>query len=82
MVVDQNRAHLDHVLLRDLLREDPDARARYAELKRRNAELADDDMDVYVAAKAAFVAELLTQARAERGLPAVAYWQPTSSSGA
>jgi GrpB-like predicted nucleotidyltransferase (UPF0157 family) len=76
LVVEDNRAHLDHWLLRDLLRADPEARRRYGELKRRNVELADGDMDVYVAAKAALVAELLTRARAERGLPPVEYWDP------
>jgi GrpB-like predicted nucleotidyltransferase (UPF0157 family) len=76
LVVENNRAHSDHWLLRDVLREDGEARARYAALKRRNAELAGRDMEVYVAAKASFVAELLTRARAERGLPAVTYWEP------
>lgn len=76
LVVENNRAHLDHVLLRDLLREDADARERYASLKRRNVEVADDDVDVYVAAKARLVAELLTRARAERGLEPVEYWTP------
>jgi len=76
LVVENNRAHADHWLLRDVLREDGEARARYAALKRRNAELAGGDMEVYVAAKARFVAELLTRARAERGLPAVTYWNP------
>ncbi|HZT66830.1 MAG TPA: GrpB family protein [Acidimicrobiales bacterium] len=76
LVVEDNKAHLDHWLLRDLLRQDPDARARYADLKRRNAELAAGDMDVYVAAKARLVAELLTRARAERGLPPADYWEP------
>lgn len=78
LVVEDSRPHLDHWLLRDLLREDPDARARYAELKRRNVELADSDMDVYVAAKAAFVAELLARARADHGLPPVEYWDPAA----
>jgi GrpB-like predicted nucleotidyltransferase (UPF0157 family) len=76
LVVENCRAHADHFLLRDLLRQDSGARARYAALKRRNAELADRDIDVYVAAKARFVAELLTRARAERGLPPVTYWDP------
>jgi GrpB-like predicted nucleotidyltransferase (UPF0157 family) len=67
VVVEHDRAHLDHVLLRDLLRRDAEARARYAELKRRNAELG--DIDAYLAGKAGLVAELLTRARAERGLP-------------
>jgi GrpB-like predicted nucleotidyltransferase (UPF0157 family) len=76
VVVDRNRAHLDHVLLRDLLRADPEARQRYAALKRANLARAGGDIDVYVAAKAAFVAELLTRARLEAGLPPVAYWEP------
>ena len=74
--MEDNKAHLDHWLLRDLLREDEDARERYADLKRRNVELADSDMDIYTAAKAALVAELLTRARAERGLPSATYWEP------
>jgi GrpB-like predicted nucleotidyltransferase (UPF0157 family) len=76
VVVEDSRAHLDHWLLRDLLRADADARERYAALKRRNAEQADRNMEVYVAAKAELVAELLTRAREERGLPPVPYWQP------
>lgn len=76
VVVENNKAHLDHWLLRDVLRTEPEARQRYAALKKRNAELADRDMDVYVAAKAEFVAELLTRARAERGFPPASYWQP------
>lgn len=76
LVVEGNKAHLDHVLLRDLLREDAEARDRYADLKRRNVAAADGDMDVYISAKAALVAELLTRARAERGLPPAEYWVP------
>jgi GrpB-like predicted nucleotidyltransferase (UPF0157 family) len=76
LVVENDKPHLDHWLLRDLLREDPAARARYAGLKRQNADLAGGDMEVYVAAKAALVAELLTRARAERGFPPAEYWQP------
>lgn len=67
LVVDGNKAHLDHVLLRDLLRADPDARERYAALKRANVEVAAGDMDIYVEAKAALVTELLARARVERG---------------
>ena len=37
LVVENCKAHVDHWLLRDLLREDADARERYAELKRYNA---------------------------------------------
>jgi GrpB-like predicted nucleotidyltransferase (UPF0157 family) len=76
VVVENNKAHLDHWLLRDLLRSDPEARARYASLKRRNQDLAQGDMDFYVAAKATLVAELLTRARAEGGLPPATYWAP------
>jgi GrpB-like predicted nucleotidyltransferase (UPF0157 family) len=76
VVVENNKAHLDHWLLRDLLRTDEDARQRYATLKKRNQKLADGDIDFYVAAKAALVAELLTRARAERGFPAATYWEP------
>jgi len=79
LVVEDNRAHLDHWLLRDLLRDDPEARARYARLKRHNAELARGDLDFYVRAKAALVAELLTRAREQRGLSPVSYWQPDIS---
>jgi GrpB-like predicted nucleotidyltransferase (UPF0157 family)/quercetin dioxygenase-like cupin family protein len=76
VVVEDNKAHLDHWLLRDLLRQDAGARARYGALKKRNAVLADNDIDVYVAAKAALVAELLTRARSDRGLPPEEYWTP------
>ncbi|MBO0731427.1 MAG: GrpB family protein, partial [Acidimicrobiaceae bacterium] len=61
LVVDNCKAYLDHRLLRDLLRTDPQARERYASLKRRNAHLAENNMDTYVAAKAELVAELLTR---------------------
>lgn len=76
LVVEDNKAHLDHWLLRDLLRSDADARDRYAALKKRNADLANNDMDVYVAAKAALVAELLARARAESGRAPETYWEP------
>jgi GrpB-like predicted nucleotidyltransferase (UPF0157 family) len=76
LVVENSKAHLDHWLLRDLLREDAGAREDYAALKRRNAELAPNDIDSYVALKAEYVAGLLTRARAERGLPPATYWDP------
>ncbi len=75
-VVDRNRAHLDHLLLRDLLRDDPTARQRYAALKRENAQIAGDDRERYTALKAKFVAELLTRARSEQRLDPVTYWAP------
>jgi GrpB-like predicted nucleotidyltransferase (UPF0157 family) len=76
VVVDANRAHVDHLLLRDLLREDDSAREAYAQLKRTNEVLANGNMDVYTAAKAEFVAQLLTRARVERNLAPVEYWTP------
>jgi GrpB-like predicted nucleotidyltransferase (UPF0157 family) len=76
LVVENSKAHLDHRLLVEVLRSDPEARARYGELKRRNAELADRDIDRYVALKASFVAELLRAARGARGLPEASYWEP------
>lgn len=76
VVVENNKAHVDHWLLRDTLIEDEAAREAYALLKRRNVQLAGGDIDVYVAAKASFVAGLLTRARSERGLPAEVYWDP------
>lgn len=76
VVVEDNRAHLDHWLLRDLLRGDAEARRRYGELKRQNAATAGGDIDRYGQAEAALVAELLARARAERGLEPVEYWQP------
>jgi GrpB-like predicted nucleotidyltransferase (UPF0157 family) len=69
LVVENNKAHLDHYLLRDLLREDADARQQYAALKRRNALLAEGNMETYVAAKAQLVHTLLGRARANRGFP-------------
>jgi GrpB-like predicted nucleotidyltransferase (UPF0157 family) len=81
LVVENSKAHLDHWLLRDLLREDADARQNYAALKRRNVELAQNDIEVYVAAKAALVAGLLTRARAERGLPPATYCEPDAGHG-
>lgn len=76
LVVEGNRAHLDHVLLRDLLRSDAEARRRYGDLKRANVEVAGGDIEIYVAAKASLVAELLTRARSQAGLEPVDYWVP------
>ncbi|MDA8355754.1 MAG: GrpB family protein [Actinomycetota bacterium] len=76
LVVENNKAHLDHVLLRDVLRTDAETCRRYAELKRANVAIAQGDMDVYVAAKARFVADILTRARADRGLEPASYWVP------
>lgn len=66
LVVENSKPHVDHWLFRDVLRESADLRRKYAALKRRNAALAGDDMDVYVEAKGAFVTEVLSQARDRR----------------
>ena len=76
VVAENNRAHLDHLLLRDELRNDRQARDDYAALKISNVEVANGNMDIYVAAKAAFVANVLTRARRVQGLPPVDYWDP------
>jgi GrpB-like predicted nucleotidyltransferase (UPF0157 family) len=68
VVVEDNKAHLDHWLLRDLLRSDGEARERYAEAKRRAVEVADGDIDAYTEAKWNVVIELLARARADRGI--------------
>lgn len=81
LVVENNKAHLDHWLLRDLLRRDGEARERYANLKRNNAAMANRDIEVYVAAKAGLVAELLTRARADGGWPPATYWDPSADQG-
>jgi GrpB-like predicted nucleotidyltransferase (UPF0157 family) len=69
LVVENNDAHLDHWLLRDLLRDDAEARRRYGELKRRNVALAQGDIEAYGAAKAPLVAELVARARDRAGRP-------------
>jgi hypothetical protein len=38
--------------------------------------LADGDAERYTALKAAFVAEVLAEARECRGMPPVLYWEP------
>lgn len=81
LVVEGSKPHLDHVLLAELLRRDEVARAAYGELKVANAKRAARDIDWYVAAKAAFVAELLERARKEAGLPPASYWEPETERG-
>jgi GrpB-like predicted nucleotidyltransferase (UPF0157 family)/quercetin dioxygenase-like cupin family protein len=76
LVVENSQAHLDHVLFRDLLRADVEGRRQYGELKRANVELAHGDMDLYVAAKARLVAELLGRARADKGLEPASHRVP------
>ena len=76
LVVENNRAHNDHWLLREALLDDPALRNRYAALKRENAVIAGGDRDRYTALKASFVADVLTQARRDRAMEPVDYWQP------
>ncbi|ROS54096.1 GrpB family protein [Frigoribacterium sp. PhB24] len=59
-------------LFRDRLLRDPVARRRYATLKEALAGL--DDGRAYTAAKTALIAELVTDERVARGLPAVTVW--------
>ncbi|GAA0936914.1 GrpB family protein [Kribbella koreensis] len=59
VVVDGNKAHRDHVMLRDRLRVDPEALARYAALKRELAPLLLTDRSAYVDGKSALIGELL-----------------------
>lgn len=63
------RAHLDHVLFRDLLRAHPDLAARYEAVKRANAHLLPEDRLGYTDAKTEVIAELLAVARVQAGLP-------------
>jgi GrpB-like predicted nucleotidyltransferase (UPF0157 family) len=76
LVVENNRAHSDHWLLRDALTDSPDLIERYAQLKRENVVLSNGDADRYTALKAAFVAEVLTEARRRRAMAPVDYWEP------
>ncbi|MEV6416341.1 GrpB family protein [Kribbella sp. NPDC051718] len=59
VVVADNKAHRDHVLLRDRLRADPEALARYAARKRELAPLLLTDRSAYVDGKRALIEELL-----------------------
>ena len=74
LVVKDSRAHLDHWLLRDLLRADGGAREAYSRAQAAQHGAAEGDMDAYVAGKAKFIADMLKRAREERDLPAVDYW--------
>jgi GrpB-like predicted nucleotidyltransferase (UPF0157 family) len=76
LVVENNRAHTDHWLLRDALIDDPTLLERYAAIKRENAAISGGDRDRYTALKADFVAEVLGEARRERGMEPVEYWEP------
>lgn len=69
VVVAGSEPHLDHVLLRDLLRRRPDLAARYESVKRANADRLPADWLGYTDAKAELITELLMLARAEAGVP-------------
>jgi GrpB-like predicted nucleotidyltransferase (UPF0157 family) len=56
--------------------DDPALIERHAAIKRENVVLSDGDIDRYVALKAAFVAEVLTEARRARTMEPVTYWKP------
>jgi GrpB-like predicted nucleotidyltransferase (UPF0157 family) len=62
VVVNGNKAHRDHVLLRDHLRANAVDRERYAELKRKLAHLLRTDRSAYVEAKGGLVEELIVRA--------------------
>jgi GrpB-like predicted nucleotidyltransferase (UPF0157 family) len=76
LVVENNRAHRDHWLLRDALVDNAELIERYGALKRENVVRSGGDADRYTALKAQFVAEVLTEARKTRGLAPVEYWEP------
>jgi GrpB-like predicted nucleotidyltransferase (UPF0157 family) len=76
LVVENTKPHLDHVLLRDVLVRDDSIRDEYGALKRKNAEVAINDGDLYTALKASFIANILRNERVERGLSPSTYWDP------
>jgi GrpB-like predicted nucleotidyltransferase (UPF0157 family) len=61
-----NPVHERRILFRDHLRAHPGRACAYAALKRRLAELAGGDWDVYTGGKSAFVAETVALALKER----------------
>jgi len=76
LVVENNRAHTDHWLLREVLTDNPELIDRYAAIKRENVLRSGGDRERYTALKAVFVAEVLAQARRERAMEPVEYWDP------
>lgn len=66
VVVDGNKAHQDHVVLRDHLRADAADRERYAARKRELAHLLTTDRTAYVSGKGALVEELIARAGGSR----------------
>lgn len=62
-------------LLRDYLREHPEAALAYGALKNELAMTFVDDSLAYTKAKTAFIQGIIDRARAERGLPAANVWE-------
>jgi GrpB-like predicted nucleotidyltransferase (UPF0157 family) len=62
-------------LMRDYLREHPEAANAYGALKNKLAMAFVDDSLAYTKAKTAFIQGIIDRARAERGLPAVNVWE-------
>jgi GrpB-like predicted nucleotidyltransferase (UPF0157 family) len=58
------------------LTDSPGLIERYGQLKRQNVLLSNGDPDRYTALKAAFVADVLAEARRRRGMAPVEYWKP------
>jgi GrpB-like predicted nucleotidyltransferase (UPF0157 family) len=63
VVVSGNRAHRDHVDLRDFLRSHPDHAARYAQLKHDLEHLLATDRVAYTEGKATLITKFLNEAR-------------------
>jgi GrpB-like predicted nucleotidyltransferase (UPF0157 family) len=66
VVVEGNKAYVDHVDLRDHLRADAGDRERYAARKRELAHLLSTDRAAYVDGKSALISEMLARARGSR----------------
>jgi GrpB-like predicted nucleotidyltransferase (UPF0157 family) len=60
-VVQGNAAHRRHIQLRDHLRSQPDAAARFGELKRQLADAYGADRDGYTEAKSNIIREVLRE---------------------
>jgi GrpB-like predicted nucleotidyltransferase (UPF0157 family)/predicted N-acetyltransferase YhbS len=68
VVVSGSKPHLDHVLLRELLRARPELASRYEEVKRANAYRLPHDRLGYTDAKAEVITELLALAWTDAGV--------------
>jgi GrpB-like predicted nucleotidyltransferase (UPF0157 family) len=65
VVLAGSRPHLDHIDLRDHLRDNAIDAAHYGDLKRRLAPLLAEDRQAYLAAKSELIADLLATARTQ-----------------